>query len=288
MELITSVAAMREMSERARAGRRSIGFVPTMGWLHEGHLDLVRMARERSDVVVVSIFVNPAQFGAGEDFERYPRDLERDAGLAGEAGCDILFVPETGEMYPEGYDTYVTVERLSTPLCGSRRPGHFRGVATAVAKLFNIVQPHLALFGQKDAQQSVIIRRMVEDLNMDVEIVIGPTAREEDGLAISSRNIFLSAEERGQATVLYRSIKKAEEMIHSGERDAPAITGAMREMIEREPAAELDYVSIVDSETLEEVRDLEGEVLVALAVRFGKARLIDNTIVRIDNGKGNG
>jgi len=288
VEIIRAIGAMREVAGRARANGQRIGFVPTMGWLHEGHTSLIGLARERTDLVVVSIFVNPTQFGPEEDFERYPRDLERDAVLAREAGCDVLFVPDGGEMYPEGYATYVYVEGLSDLLCGERRPGHFRGVATVVAKLLNIVQPQCAVFGQKDAQQSVIIRRMVKDLDMDVEIVIGPTVREKNGVAVSSRNMYLSGDERVQASALYRSLVTAKKMIEAGERDVAAIVAAMRQMIESQPAARVDYISIVDSETLKEVTRLDGEVLIALAVWFGKARLIDNMVFTIENKKGKG
>ena len=283
MEIISDIEQMRAYAEALRAQGKRIGFVPTMGYLHEGHLSLIRRARELSDVVVVSIFVNPTQFGPGEDYERYPRDLERDQRLARENGCDILFVPTVEQMYPRGYSTYVEVEGLTEGLCGASRPGHFRGVTTVVTKLFNIVRHHLAVFGQKDAQQAVVIKRMVADLNQGVEIVVAPIVRAPDGLAMSSRNTYLSPREREEATVLYQALRKAEELVASGERQAKRIVEELTHMIRSKDSARIDYVAIVDPQDLKPVETIRGEVLVALAVWIGKARLIDNTLLKVDH-----
>jgi pantoate--beta-alanine ligase len=250
-----------------------------MGFFHEGHLSLIRKAKEISDTVVVSLFVNPTQFGPDEDFEEYPRDEEKDRTLAQESGCDILFTPPTEQMYPPGYTTYVEVENLTHVLCGASRAGHFRGVTTVVTKLFNIVKPHVAVFGQKDAQQAIVIKRMVEDLSYDVRIVVAPIVRESDGLALSSRNIYLTQQERAEAAVLHHSLVKAEELIAAGERQARIIMGAMKDLITAKGSGRIEYVSIVDAENLQPLDLLRGRILIALAVWFGKARLIDNTIV---------
>jgi pantoate--beta-alanine ligase len=271
---------MYRMAGEVRRSGKKIGFVPTMGYLHEGHLSLIRRAGQLSQVVVASIFVNPTQFGPQEDLENYPRDLSRDTQLSHQAGCDVLFVPSTEEMYPQGYCTYVQVENLTETLCGAARPGHFRGVATVVAKLFNIVRPHLAVFGQKDAQQAFVIRRMVRDLNQDLEIVIAPTVREPDGLAMSSRNEYLTPQERAQATILYSALEWARSRIEAGERQAEALIAGMTQMIADKETAGIDYISVVDVEKLQPVKKLEGEVLVALAVKFGRARLIDNLLIQ--------
>jgi pantoate--beta-alanine ligase len=252
-----------------------------MGAFHEGHLSLIRESRRRDEVVIVSLFVNPLQFGPSEDYREYPRDLESDATMASALGADYLFVPAPEAIYPPGFRTYVRVEGLSDKLCGASRPGHFRGVATVVAKLFNLILPHRAYFGQKDAQQAIIIGKMIADLNWDIELVILPTVREEDGLAMSSRNAYLSEQERQEATVLYRSLRWAEEEIRKGERNADCLREEMRRMISSMPTAKIDYLSLVDTGSLEEVGRLEGKVLIALAVWFGKARLIDNSIVSI-------
>jgi len=281
MQLIKTVSEMRSHADQLRLAGKRIGFVPTMGYLHEGHLSLVRIAKEKSDVVVMSIFVNPTQFGPAEDFDRYPRDFDRDWRLAEQAGCDILFHPSVAEMYPEGYLTYVTVEKLTTVLCGRSRPTHFRGVTTVVAKLFNLVKPHVAVFGQKDAQQALVIKRMVRDLNFDVEVIVAPIVREKDGLAMSSRNTYLTPEERRDATVLYCSLLLAKELVDKGERRAEAIKTEMRKMIEATPTAQIDYISIVDTDKLEDKDTLSGETLIALAVYFGKTRLIDNLILQV-------
>lgn len=281
MEIIRHIPRLREKVEEARRLGRSIGFVPTMGFLHEGHLSLLRQARAANDLVVLSIFVNPLQFGAGEDFEAYPRDLERDASLAAATGCEIIFAPSAREMYPGDYATFVEVERLTSGLCGASRPGHFRGVVTVVSKLFNIVTPDRAYFGQKDAQQAVVIRRMAQDLNMSLEIKVLPIVREADGLAMSSRNAYLTQAERKAATVLYRSLGLAEKSIAAGERDADSLKQLIRAAIEAEPLAEIDYLAVVEAENLQELSKIENRVLIALAVRFGQTRLIDNTIVEV-------
>lgn len=280
MMVMRKPGEVQRCCEAARLQDKRIGFVPTMGYFHEGHLALMRRAREENDFLVVSLFVNPTQFGPDEDYGRYPRDFERDKGLAEEEGVDLLFAPSVEDMYPEGYATYVEVTgRLTSSLCGVSRPGHFRGVTTVVAKLFNIVKPHRAYFGEKDAQQLRVIKRMVMDLNFDIEIVAVPTVREPDGLAMSSRNEYLSPEERKAALVLWRSLNLARSLVEAGERKADRIVSEMRRLIESEPLARIDYVEIVDSETLENVDVIEGEVLVALAVYIGTTRLIDNIVI---------
>ncbi|MBC7231140.1 MAG: pantoate--beta-alanine ligase [Actinobacteria bacterium] len=282
MRIVTSPAEMLRTVKEARSRGERVGLVPTMGFFHAGHLSLMRTARAENDLVVVSIFVNPAQFGPREDYRDYPRDLERDVRMAEEAGVDCVFHPRVEDMYPEPYLTYVEVEGITEGLCGASRPGHFRGVATVVAKLFHIIPAHRAYFGLKDAQQVMVVRRMVEDLNFDIEVVACPTVREEDGLAMSSRNVYLDREERRAATVLYRSLRLAEELAEAGERDAAKITAAMRELMASEPLVEPEYVEAVDWGLLRPVRHLRGEVLVALAARVGRARLIDNVILRIE------
>jgi pantoate--beta-alanine ligase len=279
LETITSIAEMRERALALRADGKRVGFVPTMGYLHEGHLALVRKAREISDTVVVSVFVNPTQFGPSEDLERYPRDLPRDSALAEEAGCDILFVPTADEMYPARYATVVHVQRLSERLCGAFRPGHFDGVCTIVAKLFEIVRPSVAVFGQKDGQQAAVIERMVADLDMGVEIVRGPTVREADGLAMSSRNGYLTDEERREAPVLYQALERARELYGAGERGAGAVLAEMRSLIESKRTPEIQYLSAVDPRTLDDVDELGPGVMIALAVYFGSTRLIDNIVL---------
>ena len=281
MKVVTSVREMQRLAEAWRRQGRRIGFVPTMGYLHVGHLSLIRIAKQRSDIVVVSIFVNPTQFGPKEDFGRYPRDLTRDKKLAAGAGCDVLFVPRTQDMYPQGYATYVTVEGLSKGLCGRSRPTHFRGVTTVVAKLFHIVKPHLAVFGQKDAQQAVILQRMAEDLNFDTRILVAPIVREKDGLAMSSRNVYLSTGERKQALVLSRALGKAKQMVSKGERKASVIKHTIIRLIRGAEDGVIDYVEVVHPETLEDLTLLEDRALVALAVKFGSTRLIDNTLIKV-------
>jgi pantoate--beta-alanine ligase len=283
MRTITTIAEMQSEAERIRLSGKRIGFVPTMGYLHEGHLSLVREAQKQSDVIVMSIFVNPMQFGPAEDFDRYPRDITRDTSLAEGTGIGILFVPSVQEMYPEGFRTIVHVEQLSAVWEGKIRPEHFQGVTTVVLKLFNIIKPHVAVFGQKDIQQAVILSRMVKDMAMDIHLVIAPIVRETDGLAMSSRNIYLNVEERKQAPILRKSLTKAEQMINDGERDVVIIRHKMEEIIALAPLAKLDYIAIVNNETLKEIRRFEkgGNYIIALAVRFGKTRLIDNTHIDV-------
>jgi len=276
---ISQLSEMKSWSQEMKRQGQKLALVPTMGYFHEGHLALMRRAKELADKVVVSIFVNPIQFGPQEDFARYPRDLERDTKLATEVGVDVLFLPEAEAMYPPGFQTYVEVEKLSQPLCGAKRPGHFRGVATVVLKLFNIVQPHLAIFGLKDYQQFLVIRQMSRDLNLDVEIVGHPTVREEDGLAMSSRNAYLSPEERKVAPCLYKSLLLAQELVSSGERDPQVIVEKLKSFILSHPYTKVDYIEIRDPETLAPVKKITSPVLVALAVFVGKARLIDNMII---------
>lgn len=274
--VLETIAAARHWVRVERCAGKSIGLVPTMGAFHEGHLSLILRARERCDRVVVSVFVNPLQFVAGEDFERYPRDFRRDLELAKSERVDALFHPAAEEMYPEAQRITILTGRLGEVLCGPARPGHFAGVATIVAKLLNVLQPDRLFLGQKDAQQAVIIQRMIAELGFPVQTEVCPTVREADGLAMSSRNAYLSAEERPNATVLYRALCRAVSLIRSGERDALRVEREMRGWIERTPGAVLDYASVVDRQTLEGVSTIDREVLVAAAVRFGKTRLIDN------------
>jgi pantoate--beta-alanine ligase len=282
---LKTIAAISEIYSHLRAERKgkTIGFVPTMGFLHEGHLSLIRKAKSDCDIVVVSIFVNPTQFGPHEDFNRYPRDIEHDAALAAEAGCDILFIPSAEELYPARFSSYVIVENLSSVLEGKFRPTHFKGVTTIVLKLFNIIQPDVAYFGQKDAQQSIIIKRMVADFNLPLHIEVVPTVREADGLAMSSRNVYLSAEERKNAVVLFQALELARKKITSGERTCSDILSSMGTLIQSKNPTAIDYVAIVDAQTLEPKLQLQENdtVLIPLAVRFGTTRLIDNIIVTV-------
>ena len=259
------------------AGR--VGLVPTMGYLHEGHLSLVRRAREESDHVIVSIFVNPTQFGPREDLSKYPRDLERDLSLLEPLGVDLVWIPTAEIMYPPAFQTWVEVEGITQPLEGSMRPGHFRGVTTIVAKLFNAVQPHSAYFGQKDAQQAAVIRQMTRDLNFPLEIVVCPIVREPDGLAMSSRNVYLDPEQRKAATVLSRSLRAAKEAYDNGERHAEKLRQTMKDVIASEPLAQMQYVSCADYDTLEELDTVTGKTLLSMAVFMGKTRLIDNIVL---------
>lgn len=281
MLTVTTAQAMNALSREWKTSGRTVGFVPTMGSLHEGHLSLVGESKKRAAATAVSIFVNPAQFGPKEDYKKYPRDFARDSALLEKEGVDAVFFPTADEMYPRGYKTYITVQDLEDRLCGKSRPGHFRGVATVVLKLFNIVEPDLAFFGWKDAQQVIILRRMAADLNLGIEIVACPLVRETDGLAMSSRNAYLSRDEREAALVLSRSLAEAEKLIGAGERDAGRLIGAIRKMIETARLARLDYVEITDMTELRPLSKLEGEVLVALAVYVGTTRLIDNIRVRV-------
>jgi len=280
MQIIEQIVAMRAWSENERRQAHRIVFVPTMGSLHEGHLCLVRDAKTRGERVVVSIFINPMQFGPSEDFAKYPRDLERDRALLENLAVDVLFHPTVAEIYPHGYQTHIEVENLSLSLCGAARPGHFRGVATVVAKLFNIVRPHIAIFGEKDFQQLQVVRRLVRDLSMDVEIVGHPIVREPDGLAMSSRNAYLTAEERQAAVCLSRVLCKAEKRVRRGETSAAALLHGVLAELSREPLAQVEYAKVCDSESLHELDRIQGTAVLALAVRFGRARLIDNRVLK--------
>ena len=280
IKIISGIAAMRSFIKEKKSRGKTIGFVPTMGYLHQGHLSLIRQAKKDNDICAVSIFVNPIQFGPKEDYRKYPRDLERDSILAQSAGCDVIFCPKAKDMYPEDYYTYINVEKLTKTLCGASRPGHFRGVATVVAKLFNIVQPDIAYFGQKDYQQALIIKKMAGDLNMPLKIKAMPIIRESDGLAMSSRNTYLNTKERNEAAVLYQSLLKAKDMIRQGERDAGRIISVVKEMIQKKKSARIDYVAIADAETLGPLKYVKGKSVIALAVWIGRTRLIDNIIVK--------
>jgi pantoate--beta-alanine ligase len=279
MQIITDINDMQQRSLAARAKGQRIAFVPTMGYLHEGHASLLREGRRRGDLLVLSIFVNPTQFGAGEDFASYPRDLSSDAELARAAGVDLLFAPEARDMYPTGYATYVDVEGLTDTLCGRSRPGHFRGVTTVVCKLFTIVQPDLALFGCKDFQQLAVIRRMTGDLNLPVEIAGMPIVREADGLAMSSRNVYLSADERRQALVLSRAMAAAQQLVRDGVTDCGEILAVLRTMIEEQSAARIDYLQICHQSTLRDQDRVDSDSVLLLAVFVGKTRLIDNSFL---------
>jgi pantoate--beta-alanine ligase len=281
MEIINRRQRMSSVARKIRREQdRTVGLVPTMGALHEGHLSLVREARRMCDVIVVSVFVNPTQFGPGEDFEHYPRDLTKDTALLTDYNVDYIFAPTVEEIYPKGFSTYVNVEGLSEQLEGVSRPGHFRGVATVVTILLNTVRPDFAFFGQKDAQQAVVIRRLVKDLAFDTEIVVLPIVREDSGLAISSRNLYLTPDEQGSAAVLHRALIEAKNAFKDGERSAGRIADVVRSTISTEPRARLDYVSITDTETLEPVERIdERPTLIAVAAYIGKTRLIDNTIL---------
>jgi pantoate--beta-alanine ligase len=276
---IPTIAEMKAACRQVQRNGKTLGLVPTMGALHEGHLSLVRASKARCDVTVVSIFVNPLQFGPSEDLAKYPRTLERDAKLLDELGIDLLFVPGVDEMYPEGAKTYVLVEELSEKLDGASRPGHFRGVATVVAKLFEIVRPDFAFFGQKDAAQVAVLGKMVSDLNLDVEVVVCPIVREQDGLAMSSRNAYLTAEQRQQALVLHRSLMRVQAAADQGGRDTAKLIAIGKQVIAEQPAARLDYFFIVNPDTLDPVADISRGALVAVAAWVGTTRLIDNILV---------
>lgn len=280
MRIIESIAEMQQAAEGWRCDGKRIGLVPTMGYLHEGHLELMRSLRPQCDVLVISIFVNPAQFAPNEDFERYPRDLERDIRLASAVGVDIGFMPQVAEIYPEGYQTYVTVTEVAAPLCGRSRPIFFRGVATVVAKLFHMVKPHVAVFGEKDFQQLVTVRRMVQDLNMEIEIIGYPTVREADGLAMSSRNAYLTPEQRPKAVRLNQSLRRAQALVQGGEQAGEVILNKVREVLDEDNDVRIDYAELCDPATLQPVTRVEGPTLLALAVHVGVARLIDNAILK--------
>lgn len=271
---------MRQELAKVRGAGNSIGFVATMGSIHAGHLSLVEAARADNDYVVVSIYVNPTQFGLGEDFDTYPRNLDRDQQLLQDAGVDLLFVPISSEIYPAGYKTYVETIGLTDILCGAQRPGHFKGVTTIVSKLFNIIQPTRAYFGQKDAQQYAVVKRMSTDLNFPIEVINCPIVRDEDGLALSSRNSYLTIEERAEATILYEALQLAKELVEDGERSSAFIYKQLYDTIGKRKLAKIEYIAIVDATTLEAVEEIVGETLVALAVHFSNTRLIDNIVVR--------
>jgi len=279
MEIIETIATMQEASERWRNNDEIIVLVPTMGFLHEGHLELLRVGREKGDKLIMSLFVNPTQFGPQEDYEKYPRDTEGDLEKARSKGVDAVFMPSAMEMYPDGFQTTVTVEKVTQYLCGRSRPGHFSGVTTVVAKLFNITKPHRAIFGEKDYQQLVVIRQMVRDLNMGIDIIGVPTVRERDGLAMSSRNTYLTPDERESALSLKKGMEMAGAMVAKGEKDSAKIIGAVRELILNHPFTEIDYVTICNSENLTDIETVEESALLALAVKVGRARLIDNRIL---------
>jgi len=279
VKVIPTVEQMQESAESLRQDGRRIACVPTMGFLHDGHLSLMRLARRRADVLVVSVFVNPAQFGPEEDFETYPRNPERDLELCAKEDVDIVFTPKTGALYPNGYQSYVKLQHLPHHLCGLSRPGFFTGVATVVTKLLNIVRPHIAVFGEKDYQQLLVIRRMVQDLNFNTEIIGAPIVREKDGLAMSSRNAYLTPDQRPAALTLYRSLLQARKRIETGERDAARILKEARDLITAQPETHIVYLSICDPETLIDVERIDRPALMALAVKVGKTRLIDNTIL---------
>jgi pantoate--beta-alanine ligase len=281
MKTARTIAEMKAAARKVRAGLQTVGFVPTMGFLHEGHLSLVRESRRIADVTVVSIFVNPLQFGPKEDFKKYPRDLEKDSEMLEKEGIDYLFFPEEHEMYPEGFETAVEVQGLQDRLCGRTRPGHFRGVTTVVLKLLNIVQPNFAFFGQKDAQQAVILRKMVKDLNLDVDIRVMPIVREPDGLALSSRNSYLSPKERRASLVLSRSLAEVRRAFESGERRAGLLVKRIKETIAAEPLVRLDYAELVDLENLEPVDLIDRDALAAVAAYIGRTRLIDNAVLAV-------
>jgi len=283
MQIIRSPKKMQKICGELKREGKIIGLVPTMGYLHKGHLSLTRIAKKRSEVLVVSVFVNPTQFGPKEDFERYPRDFKRDKFLLESRlrRDDFVFAPRVRDMYPDGYLTYVKVDKITHKLEGAIRPVHFQGVTTIVAKLFNIVRPDVAVFGQKDAQQAVVLKKMVDDLNYGIKMIIAPTVRERDGLALSSRNKYLSTEERKQAKVLYQALLVAKDMIKKGERKASRIVSGMRTLINKQPLADVDYIAITEANSLELLDKLKGEILISLAVRFGKTRLIDNIKIKV-------
>ncbi|SDF81830.1 Pantothenate synthetase [Sporomusa acidovorans DSM 3132] len=279
MRLIETIQEMRAFVTAARAAGKTIALVPTMGALHDGHLSLMRQAKAQCDIVIASVFVNPTQFGPNEDLQCYPRDLAGDSEKASRVGVDVIFHPTVAEMYPNGYASFVSVEKITDKLCGLSRPGHFRGVATVVSKLFNIVQPDKAFFGQKDAQQVLVIQQMIRDLDFNVQLEMVPIVREEDGLAMSSRNRYLSAQERSAALVLSQSLSLAQQLVREGERDIAKIRTAVVKRIAEQPLANIDYVEIYNYPELEPVSTLSTQALVALAVRFGSTRLIDNAIL---------
>lgn len=287
MKILRKIAATQKLTSQLRTERKIVGFVPTMGYLHEGHISLVKAAKKKADVVIVSIFVNPLQFGPKEDFSRYPRDLKRDEMLCRKAGVDYIFYPDVKEMYPEGFSTFVDTEVITSFLEGKIRPGHFKGVTTVVLKLFNVVQSHFAVFGQKDAQQSAVIKKMVKDLNINTKIIVAPTVREKDGLAMSSRNVYLDKDQRADAVYLYKALEYAKRkiLLENYNKDIEFLKAQMSKLIKsRKTATKIDYISFNDNETLEELKTLKNnkkaEILISLAVRFGRVRLIDNIVIK--------
>lgn len=280
MKILRTIFEMQKLSDTLRRDGRTISFVPTMGFFHRGHLKLMEEGKRRGDTLVASIFVNPTQFGPNEDYLTYPRNLEKDQVLAEEAGVDVLFIPSPDEMYPERFQSFVNVEEVTKNLCGCSRPGYFRGVATIVLKLFNIVKPHIALFGEKDYQQLGTVKRMVIDLNLDIEIVGVPIVREDDGLAMSSRNSYLSENERNAARCLYTSLKRGREIWITGVKDSRTIINEVRKIIEKEDNVAIEYVKICDLETIKDIEEIQESALLALAVKTGKTRLIDNCILQ--------
>lgn len=279
MRVYRSIRSLAKKVSEIKKRKKTIGLVPTMGFLHEGHASLIRKARKDTGCVIVSIFINPAQFGPGEDFKKYPRNLKKDLDLCEKEGTDIIFVPEAREMYPDGYSTHVNVEGITEKLCGISRPGHFRGVTTVVTKLFNITMPDIAYFGQKDCQQAIVIKKMALDLNMDVDIKVMPVVRGKNGLAMSSRNVYLGEDERVQAASLYKALRLARRLFNQGERNSGKIISKMKQVISKEPAAKIDYIAIVDTKELKAIKKISGVALVAVAVRVGNTRLIDNVIL---------
>ncbi len=283
MKIINEIGKMKVYSRIMRKDSKSIGFVPTMGYLHDGHVSLIKNARKQNDMVILSIFVNPIQFAPSEDYEKYPRDAARDEEIARKEGVDVIFYPNKEDMYPKGYSTYVEVENLTDNLCGLSRPGHFKGVTTVVMKLFEITKPDIAYFGQKDAQQAIVIKKMVSDLNMDITTKVLPTVREPDGLAMSSRNECLNKKEKENAIVLYQALKKAEVLFSDGERNSKKIIDSMRDLINAKDTAKIDYIKVVDLDTVKDITQIKDKALIALAVFIGKTRLIDNIIVGVGN-----
>ena len=279
MKVAKTIESVRNLVKAARSKGKIIGFVPTMGALHIGHISLIEAAVKKCDFVVVSIFVNPTQFGLGEDFEKYPRPLKADLEICRKAGVDVVFAPATKQMYPQENFTWVNVEKLTEQLCGRFRPGHFGGVTTVCAKLFNIVAPDIAFFGQKDAQQAIVIKRMVTDLNMPLEIVVCPTVRQADGLAVSSRNQYLTRQQKKNAPLIYKSLQKCQKLIEDGVADSKTIINQMRKILQQTPSIKIEYISIVDADTLQELKKITGKVLTAVAVKIGSTRLIDNIVV---------
>ncbi|MHC4790241.1 MAG: pantoate--beta-alanine ligase [Planctomycetota bacterium] len=279
MEITKTIKSVRNLVKAARSQGKKIGLVPTMGALHIAHISLIEAAAKACDFVVVSIFVNPTQFGPAEDFEKYPRPIEADLEICKKAGVDVVFAPTTEQMYPQENLTWVNVEKLTEQLCGKFRPAHFYGVATVCAKLFNIVEPDIAFFGQKDGQQAIVIKRMVADLNMPLEIVVCPTIREPDGLAVSSRNRYLTEQQKKDATLIYKSLQKCEKLIADGVTDSKTIINRMRKILQKAPSIKIEYISIVDAQTVQPLDQIAGKVMAAVAVKIGEARLIDNILI---------